>query len=98
MLSTFFDDPLHVDRDRRLLGRPFPLLTAIAIFILWAVLKKRWWLAGGLMIVAVLLSHLFVFPLAVAGLVSFWNAINRRWRDSAYGAISCMTGTVVGFL
>lgn len=82
---------------RLLLGRPFPLLTVLSLLALWAVLQRRPLLLVCIAAVAVLMSHLFVFPLMIAGVAAAWTAYARGWGRGANMVIALAAGTVAGF-
>lgn len=67
---------------RLMLGRPFVLVTSLVLFTLYVILERRWLLLCFLLIVSVLFSHLFVFPLGV----SFCGALWWLWRGEKRAA------------
>ncbi len=83
---------------RLLLGRPFPLLTALMLVLLWALLQRRWWIAAGILAVSVLFSQLFVFPLFVGCVVIAWMTVTVRPRRVLPCALACAGGTAAGFI
>jgi len=81
---------------RLLIARPFGLMTAVFIFSLYTVIRRRYILAGISMSVAVLLSQLFVFPLVVFVIAALWLFCTRRKRDAVLLAGCVLCGLLLG--
>ena len=81
---------------RLLIGRPFVLMTVLALLVLHCILSRRAALAGALIGIAVLSSQLFVFPLLVAASGSVWLLFLRKrgaaLRMAAFSAIGAGAG------
>ena len=81
---------------RSLLGRPFVLMTALTLLVFDALFLSRWALLALLLTIASLLSHLFVFPLALSAGFVLWLFVLRRHRDALHCSIAIMLGTASG--
>ena len=81
---------------RTLLGRPFIWCTVFALLTADAVLRKRPIVAGVILCVATLYSHLFFFPLFFAGIGVVWNLLEGRRRSACILGLSVCIGTAVG--
>jgi 4-amino-4-deoxy-L-arabinose transferase-like glycosyltransferase len=89
MVFLLFGDSLFFMR--QLLGRPFTLLTALCLLVVWAVLRRRWLVLLVLLALATLLSQLFIFPLFIAGVGSVW-----LWRSKRTSSVLCAGASVAG--
>ncbi len=83
---------------RLLVARPYGLITPLAIVILAAALERRHWLVALALVTAVLLSHLFVFPLFIAGACVLWRLFLGEKRTAINLAAYAGIGVIVGFL
>lgn len=81
---------------RLLIGRPFALMTALSILLIWAILRKKDVLALPVMTVAVLLSQLFAFPLAFGFIAVVWLLATGRKRRGVLLACWTMAGAALG--
>ncbi|TSC58259.1 MAG: hypothetical protein Greene041619_690 [Candidatus Peregrinibacteria bacterium Greene0416_19] len=82
---------------RSLMGRPFPLLTALTILTLHAVLERRALLLAVSLTISVLLTQLFVFPLLIVLTGALWlrSLPDPHWKRLLG---STAAGLAVGFL
>lgn len=83
---------------RTLLGRPYLVMTAVVITLLHLLKRKHWLLISVLLCVATLLSHLFIFPVAIAGVYFVWFVLQRHTRDALHCAASVIVGVGVGLI
>ena len=83
---------------RLFLGRPFPLFTALALLMLWMVLERQWAFMAIALAFAVLLSHLFIFPLFMAMLGCAWLLFCGQRKESLRAGIAIVIGITAGFL
>lgn len=83
---------------RLLIARPFTIMTAVSLLTLHAIVNERWWLVGLLLACAVLLSHLFVFPLSLALLGGLWLAQRRKRHDAIRLTGASVLGVALGLL
>ena len=72
ILLLFLGHPLFLSRT--LLGRPFTLMTALFVLVLWAIFERRVFTVALLLAFGVLLSQLFLFPLllVLSAVAWFW--------------------------
>jgi hypothetical protein len=88
----------HQDFTHRLIAaRPFVVMTAVSLFLLWSVLRSMHWLTVPLMAALVLLSHLFVFPLLICAAGCAWHLFGKRTCDAAMLGAVAVLGAVIGF-
>ena len=83
---------------RLLIGRPFPLMTALTLLLILCIIKKRHVFAGLILTALTLLSHLFVFPLGVAFLGIAWLWLSGKKKDATILLISSVLGVAAGVL
>ncbi len=83
---------------RFLLGRPYALMTAMALFVLYAIFERRWMLLTVLMLISVLLSQLFTFGLFICLCGIFAYAFTGHTRDALKAGTATVTGVLLGFL
>ena len=81
VLALFFGD-FHFTH-RLLLGRPFPLFTALTLAAILLIWQKKWIVLALLLLLSALLSHLFLFPLAVSLVGVVWLLLFQERRDAA---------------
>lgn len=79
---------------RFLLGRPYALMTAMTLLVMWSIFERRWVWLMVLLSVSVLLSQLFIFPLMVS--VCAWIAYLISGNNRI--AFKIMIASVIGFL
>ena len=91
LLLAFGEMPFY---SRFFLARPFPLMTAIVILTVMAVLHRKWIVLLPLLCVATLLSHLFVLPLGIGiiGALWLWSFGEKK------ASLSVVTATAAGVL
>lgn len=77
---------------RILLGRPFPLFTALGLLAIYCFFQKRWVLLGCTLFFATLLSHLFVFPLVISLLGILWLIFYRERTHALRAAFAIVIG------
>lgn len=83
---------------RLLIGRPFVVLTACMLLLICSILQRRPILAGLLMLIVALLSHLFVFAVGISIVGFLWLWIGRQRRDALQLLGTSVAGTVTGIL
>ncbi len=83
---------------RFLLGRPYALMTAMMLFVLWCVLERRLILLALIMALSVLLSQLFVFGLFICAVAVVTFLLQKKRKDALYTALSTIVGLIAGFL
>ena len=83
---------------RLMLGRPFVLVTSLLLLVLYAVIERRWILLGFLLLLSVLFSHLFVFPLGAASLGALWWLWRRDVRAACFAFAAVATGVIFGVI
>lgn len=83
---------------RFLFGRPYAVMTALSLFVLWAIIERRWIILGICLSASVLLSQLFIFPLlfCICGLMTF--LLFQKYRDAASISITSIVGILLGFM
>jgi len=79
---------------RLLLARPYSIVVALTLFVLFALFTRRPILLGLLLMISVLYSQLFVFPLSFALAWIAWDALSRKLSRSLLCA-TCL-GTLAG--
>lgn len=84
--------------NRLLLARPFLLITAITLVLLRCILEKRVLLIGICLLLAVLLSQLFIFPLFIVGCGVVWLCTQQEWKRGGCIAIAAALGVLLGWL
>lgn len=90
----FFGDQQFLGR--LLIARPFSLMTAVFILSIYTIIKRRYIVAGVVMMIAVLLSQLFVFPLALFILAVCWLFFTRRQKSACVLACCTVAGLAAG--
>jgi hypothetical protein len=83
---------------RFLLGRPYSLMTAMALFIIWSILQRRWILLSIVLVLSVLLSQLFVFPLFFCACALLAFLLAKHYGDALKLSAATIIGTICGFL
>ncbi len=83
---------------RFLFGRPYALMTAVSLFVLYALLERRWILLTCLLAVSVLLSQLFVFPLLFCLCALAVFLFQRLHKESLLLCGAIVGGIAMGFL
>ena len=96
LLATLFSSPTFLGRLE--FGRPFVWQTVFCLLILDAASRQKYRIAGVVMIVATLFSHLFVFPLLFGMVGAAWIASTGKWRMGALFGSSAFAGTAIGML
>ncbi len=81
---------------RFLFGRPYALLTAMTLFALWAIKERRFLLVCIFLLISVLLSQLFVFPLVVCGCAVIAFAFTHRYREASQLSFATVIGVTAG--
>lgn len=95
LLLFLFAEPTFLGRI--LIARPFGLITAASLFLLWAVFERKWAVVAVMMAISVLLSQLFVFPLVFC-IIAWLCAVFLNRRDAAAISLATLSGLVAGFL
>ena len=90
MLALFFGDFHFVHRI--LLGRPFPFFTALVLLVIICLFQRRWVLLGALLFAATLLSHLFIFPLAVSIFGVVWLMAIQERKSAVRASVAIIAG------
>jgi hypothetical protein len=81
---------------RLLLGRPFPIMTALTLFLL-PVIIRRWWMATFiLLLVATLLSHLFLFSFGVVVIGAIWLWAIEERKAALLQIFAAAAGILIG--
>lgn len=83
---------------RLFLGRPYVLQTGLILFFIAAVLRRQFWVCAILMCIALLLSQLFVFLVAIFALSFLWLLAQKRNRDAVMLALCVILGAAIGLL
>lgn len=96
VLALFFGD-FHFTH-RLLLGRPFTLFTALTLAAILLIWQKKWIVLALLLLLSALLSHLFLFPLAVSLVGVVWLLLFQERRDAARSLFACAFGVGLGIL
>ncbi len=81
---------------RLFLARPFALLTCTFLLSIWCVLYRRWLVLFCILMIATLLSHLFVFSLAASILGSLWLWTIGERKNAAFISLAAMMGVATG--
>ena len=95
ILLVFFESLFFY---RLLVARPYALVTPLVVIVIAAALQRRHWLIAAALAASVLLSHLFVFPLFVAGACVIWRFTLGERRTAAAVAAWSAGGVAAGFL
>jgi len=82
---------------RLLIARPFTVITALTVLLMLFIIKKKNIPAGITMVLLVMLSHIFVFPLGVALIGVFLSYMNKNKQKSLSLFAAVSVGTLVGF-
>lgn len=82
---------------RLLLGRPFALVTPLAVVTLVAALRKQSILLCIALALSVLLSQVFLFPLLIALVCVVWRLSLREWREANKLFSWSLLGVFLGF-
>src|SRR3989344_6577159 len=90
LLALFLGDFHFVHRI--LLGRPFPFFTALVLLAIICLFQRRLILLGATLFAATLLSHLFIFPLAVSIFGVAWLLVIRDKRSALRASVAVVTG------
>ena len=91
-----FLDPIFLSR--LVLARPYMIQTCILLLILGSILRKRYILVGILLLLSVLFSQLFVFPLSISILAIGWLLLQRRKAEAQKLALMSTLGILGGLL
>lgn len=83
---------------RLFLGRPFPLMTVLAILTVTAVLHRKWVFLPPLLCIATLLSHLFVLPLGISVIGALWLWTLKEKSCAAKVMTAAVLGVLAGLL
>src|SRR3989344_104036 len=84
---------------RLMLGRPFVLVSALMLFVLHALITRRWLLLAVLLALSTLFSHLFIFPFGIAVIGSlWWLFICRHPRSVCASVFATMGGMTTGII
>ncbi|MBI3332193.1 hypothetical protein HYZ99_04550 [Candidatus Peregrinibacteria bacterium] len=88
----------HIFLGRTLLARPFTLVTALYLLLLFAIIDRRRILAGVILAVTVLASHLFVFSLAASVVGVGWLIAQKRTSDALRLGSAIVCGIGLGLI
>jgi len=84
---------------RLMLGRPYVLISALMLFVLYALITRRWIMLSIFLAISALFSHLFIFPFGVGVVGSLWWFFVRRSKSDAFvSSIATIGGTLTGML
>ena len=83
---------------RFLLGRPYALMTAMMLFVLWSILERKWIMLTFLLAISVLLSQLFVFPLIICLCAILSFCIVHQRKNAASIFVASFAGVLIGLL
>jgi len=83
---------------RFLFGRPYALLTAMTLFVIYAMKERHWMFVSVAIAISVLLSQLFVFPLflCACGVAAF--LVTKELRDACRLMIASVCGVFAGLI
>ena len=81
---------------RLLLGRPFVLLTVLSVLLTIAILRRQPIIVAVALSAAVLLSHLFVFPLLIVAAGVLWRVSLREYKQASVLFFVAFVGMCVG--
>ncbi|MSR67619.1 hypothetical protein EXS65_02230 [Candidatus Peribacteria bacterium] len=93
-LLLFFDPSFFY---RLLLGRPYELITPLAVLIIIAAISKRPFLIGLSLMLCVLLSQIFIFPLLIAFTAVLWRLSLCEWKEARMLLTWVFLGLFAGF-
>lgn len=96
LLVLLFGDTQFMGRF--LLGRPYALMTAMMLFVLWAILERRFFLLAVFLALSVLLSQLFVFGLFLCACALVAFLYTKKFKEAATLSISTVSGILAGIL
>lgn len=80
------------------LGRPVFLMVALTLWVIYAILQRKHIVLCVLLLLATLLSHLFVFPLFIVLTGVAWFLTNGDRREAVSALLWSAIGVVVGIL
>ena len=83
---------------RLLIARPYTLMTAIFFFALYSIIRSRYYFLAPLLFVAVLFSHLFVFPLLLTLIASGVLILYKKRKEALMCALASLSGAGIGLL
>ena len=83
---------------RMLIARPFTLMTALILVLYWSILARKPLITTGLIALSFLLSHLFVFPIAICALAILLGLLMGKKREAVHLALAVLCGLLIGLL
>ncbi|MDD5026379.1 MAG: hypothetical protein PHH13_03310 [Candidatus Peribacteraceae bacterium] len=83
---------------RLFLARPFILMSCVLVLVILAIVQRRTWALIPLLALAILLSHLFIFPLIASCIGVLWLLSVGDAPRARIAALSIVAGTGLGLL
>ncbi|HAI98822.1 TPA: hypothetical protein DCL30_04805 [Candidatus Peribacteria bacterium] len=83
---------------RLFLARPFILISCVLVLVILAIVRRQTWALLPLLALAVLLSHLFIFPLIASCIGVLWLLSVGDVRRASMAALSIILGIGLGLL